>query len=185
LHFFFLSYLLDRTHPNKHIFNDRFFGHFLFKLFLTLILIILLMAKIFRKAVMAVIINDRNQILIGYSPRDKSFKFPQGGLEKNETIILGLQRELLEELNYILQHKFIIEAYTEKINYPFPKNCHPIYKGQELRIVKIKHNANANIIPQDDEFEKMLWIDPKEITNYNTEYRSEAYYQALIICGLV
>jgi len=143
------------------------------------------MAKIFLQAVMAVILNDKNQILIGYSTRDKSFKFPQGGLKENETLALGLQRELLEELDYQLHHKYILEIYTEKINYPFPPNCHPLYKGQELHIIKIKHNPKVNITPQDDEFDKMLWIKPEEIENYNTEYRAKAYYQALVICGLV
>lgn len=143
------------------------------------------MDKIFRQAVMAVIVNDKNQILIGYSPRDKSFKFPQGGIEENETIVLGLQRELLEELNYVLQHEFILEIFTEKINYPFPPNCHSLYKGQELSVIKIKHNPKVNFTPQDDEFDKMLWIKPEEIAKYNTEYRAKAYYQALVICGLV
>ena len=60
------------------------------------------MGKIYRQAVMAVIINDESKVLIGYSPRDKSYKFPQGGLEGEEDLITGIQRELKEELNYHL-----------------------------------------------------------------------------------
>jgi len=145
----------------------------------------LAMSKIYRQAVMAVIINDKNQILIGYSPRDKSYKFPQGGLENNETIVEGLQRELLEELDYQLKHEFIIKVFQEKIRYPFPPNCHPIFKGQELSIVKINYDINANTIPQDDEFDNLIWIDPNNLYKYNTEYRSEAYLKALKICGLI
>jgi putative (di)nucleoside polyphosphate hydrolase len=143
------------------------------------------MNKIYRQAVMAVIVNRENKILIGYSPRDKSYKFPQGGLEDGEDIIPGIQRELMEELNYTLYNEFILEVYSEKIKYPFPPNCHPVFKGQELSIVKIKHNPEAQTVPQDDEFNKLYWIKPVDISNYNTEYRSEAYFRALEICGLL
>ncbi len=143
------------------------------------------MNKIYRQAVMAVIVNKENNILIGYSPRDKSYKFPQGGLEDGEDLITGIQRELMEELNYTLHDDFILEVYSEKIKYPFPPNCHPIFKGQELSIVKIKHNPKTQTVPQDDEFNKLYWIAPVEISNYNTEYRSEAYFRALEICELL
>ena len=134
---------------------------------------------------MAVILNHQKKILFGYSPRDKSYKFPQGGLEKGEDIITGIQRELLEELDYALHRENIIKIYSEKIRYTFPPDVHPIYMGQELSIVKIEHNPKANIIPQDDEFDKIFWIKPTDIINYNSEYRTRAYYRAMEICGLV
>lgn len=143
------------------------------------------MGKIYRQAVMAVIVNEESKVLIGYSPRDKSYKFPQGGLEEREDLISGIERELLEELNYQLFHDHILEVYEEKVRYPFPPDCHPVYMGQELSIVKIKHRENADTIPQDDEFDELIWIDPQEVTAYNYEYRSAAYKKALIICGLI
>lgn len=141
--------------------------------------------KIYRQAVMAVIINDENKVLFGYSPRDVSHKFPQGGLEENEDIITGIKRELLEELDYHLENEFIIKVCDEKIRYPFPPDVHPVFMGQELSIVKIKHNPAAKIEPQDDEFDKLFWIQPKDILKYDSVYRSEAYYKALEICGLI
>jgi len=143
------------------------------------------MGKIYRQAVMAVIINTDAKVLIGYSPRDKSFKFPQGGLEGKEDLITGIKRELLEELNYQLLDEQILEVYHEKVRYPFPPDCHPIFMGQELSIVKIKHFAGAETVPQDDEFDQLEWIYPKDIGNYNYEYRSIAYQRALEICGLL
>ena len=134
---------------------------------------------------MAVIINKQSRVLIGYSPRDKSYKFPQGGLEDNEDPISGIQRELLEELDYHLHQDHILELLTEKVRYPFPPNCHPVYMGQELSIVKIKHRDKANTIPQDDEFDELIWIKPQDIINFNSEYRSEAYHRALTICQLI
>lgn len=143
------------------------------------------MGKIYRQAVMAVIVNNEAKVLIGYSPRDKSYKFPQGGLEDREDLITGIKRELMEELNYHLLHDHILEIYEEKVRYPFPPNCHPLYKGQELSIVKIKHRDEAETIPQDDEFDRLLWIRPHELNKFNYEYRSKAYERALMICGLI
>ena len=134
---------------------------------------------------MAVIINEESKVLIGYSPRDKSYKFPQGGLDEEEDLISGIVRELKEELNYNLFHDHILEVYNEKVRYPFPPNCHPLYMGQELSIVKIRHRPDADTIPQDDEFDELIWIHPRDVGSYNYEYRSDAYRQALSICGLI
>lgn len=134
---------------------------------------------------MAVIVNEESKVLIGYSPRDKSYKFPQGGLEAKESLLQGIERELLEELDYQLFDDHILQVYDEKVRYPFPPDCHPVYMGQELSIVKIKHRPEANVTPQDDEFDKLLWILPEDLETYNYEYRSAAYKQALFICGLL
>ena len=122
--------------------------------------------KIYRQAVMAIIINNEDKILFGYSPRDVSYKFPQGGLEENEDIITGIKRELLEELDYFLENKYIIEIYSKKIRYLFPPDVHPIFMGQELSIVKIKHDPRSKMKPQDDEFSKIFWITQKDIQKY-------------------
>ncbi len=143
------------------------------------------MGKIYRQAVMAVIVNNESKVLIGYSPRDKSYKFPQGGLDEEEDLISGIVRELKEELNYHLFNDHILEVYDEKVRYPFPPDCHPVYMGQELSIVKIRHRVDADTIPQDDEFDELIWIHPSDVGSYNYEYRSDAYRKALGICGLI
>ena len=143
------------------------------------------MAKIYRQAAMAVIVNHETKVLIGYSPRDKSYKFPQGGLEEDEDILDGIKRELMEELGYVLKTEQVIQVCEEKVRYPFPKDSHPIFMGQELHVVKIHHFPEALTVPQDDEFDELLWISPNEIVNYNSEYRADAYYKALKLCGLI
>ena len=143
------------------------------------------MAKIYRQAVMAVIINDESKVLIGYSPRDKSYKFPQGGLEEEEDLVQGISRELMEELGYELQTDHVLEVCQEKVSYPYPPDCHPIFMGQELSIVKIRHRVEALTEPQDDEFDELVWISPEEIHQYNSEYRAAAYARALEICALL
>ena len=143
------------------------------------------MAKIYRQAAMAVIVNNQMKVLIGYSPRDKSYKFPQGGLEDDEDILQGIQRELLEELGYVLESDQVVNIFEEKVRYPFPEGSHPIFMGQELSVVKINHSPTAIAVPQDDEFDELLWIPPREIVKYNSEYRAQAYLRALEICDLM
>ncbi len=131
------------------------------------------------------IVNHEAKVLIGYSPRDKSYKFPQGGLEEDEDILEGIRRELMEELGYALKAEQVIAIYEEKVRYPFPKGSHPIFKGQELHVVKINHYPDAMTVPQDDEFDELLWIPPQDIIQYNSEYRAEAYVRALQLCSLL
>lgn len=143
------------------------------------------MAKIYRQAAMAVIVNQESRVLIGYSPRDESYKFPQGGLEDDEDLITGITRELMEELGYVLHPDRVLGIYEERVRYPFPPDSHPIFMGQELSIVKISHHPEAITVPQDDEFDELLWIRPEEIVNYNSHYRAEAYFRAMQICELL
>ena len=39
-----------------------------------------------------------------------------------------------------------------------------------------------NIVPQDDEFESMVRIDPKTFDSLDTIYRKQAYLEALKLC---
>ncbi len=138
-----------------------------------------------RKAVMAIIINKQGKVLIGSSPRDGGYKFPQGGLEPNEDCITGIKRELKEELDIIITDNDIIHAYSEKVAYTYPKEEKYIFTGQELNIVTIRYNSSMQLNPQDDEFEVLYWIFPKELYKYNTFFRTDAYNNALRICRLI
>ena len=138
-----------------------------------------------RKAVMAVIVNIENKVLIGSSPRDGGFKFPQGGLDENEHFVDGIIRELNVELDLDITINDISQSYTETVKYIYPNEDKYIFKSQELNIVKVTFNDQMKLIPQDDEFEELIWINPSELPNYNTYFRAQAYEKALVICGLL
>lgn len=138
-----------------------------------------------RKAVMAVIVNRENKVLIGSSPRDGGYKFPQGGLEPDEDIITGIKRELKEELSVTITENDIIQTYSEKVSYVYPEDDYYIFEGQELYIVKVQYNQKMHLIPQDEEFDELVWISPQDLAAYNTYFRAEAYKMALKICGLL
>jgi len=134
---------------------------------------------------MAIIVNDENKVLIGSSPRDGGYKFPQGGLDKKEHFIDGIIRELKEELALEIIEKDILESYTETVSYAYPDEDRYIFKRQELNIVKVKFKNDMNLIPQDDEFEDLVWIYPSDLSKFNTYFRAKAYQKALEICGLL
>ena len=138
-----------------------------------------------RQAVMAIIVNSENKVLIGSSPRDGGYKFPQGGLEPNEDIISGIKRELKEELAITIINSDIIEVYDKKVSYTYPDDDYYIFESQELHVVKIKFNESMRLIPQDDEFDELHWIAVDELSIFNFEFRFEAYKKALIISGLL
>ena len=141
---------------------------------------------LFRIAVMAVIVNKKKQVLIGSSPRDGGFKFPQGGLELNEDAITGIKRELNEELGIIITDNDILFFSNEKVEYLYPpEDPYYIYKGQQLSVIKIQYNTSMQLTPQDDEFEELHWINPTDLPKYNTNFRLKAYLRALELCELL
>lgn len=145
------------------------------------------MEKSLRKAVMAVFVNENNEVLIGNSPRDGGFKFPQGGMDLEESPKETLLRELNEELGIILDEKLILKEYEEKVIYLFPENLENSreFRGQELCVFKIKYDTSIKFIPQDDEFDKLIWIASKDLGKYDTKHRFPAYKKALRLCGLL
>lgn len=140
----------------------------------------------FRIAVMAVIVNNEQKVLIGSSPRDGGYKFPQGGLEPHEDALTGIKRELNEELGISIIDKDIIEIHSEKVQYHYPpEDPYYIFKGQQLSVIKIQYNSSMLFIPQDDEFDELVWIHPTDLPKYNTHFRLQAYQRALEICKLL
>lgn len=142
--------------------------------------------KPIRKAAMAVIINNDGKVLIGSSPRDGGYKFPQGGLEPKEDVVSGIKREIKEELGVSITDSDILFVSTKKVRYTYPpEDPYYIFRSQELSVVKIKYNSTMKMIPQDDEFDNLLWINPADLPKYNTNFRSKAYKKALEICELL
>lgn len=140
----------------------------------------------FRIAVMAVIVNEQNQVLIGSSPRDGGYKFPQGGLDPGEDVLAGVKRELNEELGIHLQDNHIDYLCKETVEYTYPpEDPYYIYKGQRLSVVRISYNNSMKLSPQDDEFEELLWINPNELRDFDVGFRMKAYMRALELCRLL
>jgi len=145
------------------------------------------MLKSYRKAVMAVFVNDTRQVLIGYSPRDGGFKFPQGGFKPHEKPIRALQREMREELGVHIKEDDIVQICAERVKYNYTSgdDSSSTHVGQEQMVMKIRYNKSMRLKAQDDEFKEMVWISPKDLKKYDTQHRKEAYKRALELCGLL
>lgn len=140
----------------------------------------------FRKAVLAILVNDQGKILIGSSPRDGGYKLPQGGLEPGEDALTGVKRELYEELALAISDRDIEFLHRETVQYLYPpEDPYYIYKGQRLHVVKINYQGTENLFPQDDEFDRLYWIYPKELSSFDVGFRLEAYCRALTLCKLL
>ncbi len=144
------------------------------------------MNKPVRIGVLAILVNESGKVLIGSSPRDGGYKFPQGGLEPNEDIVTGVKRELKEELGISITVDDIVCVCGQKVSYRYPADDpYYIFKAQELSVVKIKYNTSMKLVPQDDEFDKLYWISPTDLHYYNTNFRAKAYQKALQLSGML
>lgn len=140
-----------------------------------------------RPAVMALFVNGRGEILIGSSPRDGGWKIPQGGMDKGETPLEALFREVKEELGVILDNRDVHPWSGEKVTYMYPPS-EPLrsrYRGQELNAFRIDFREEMSPCPQDDEFGRLEWIQPEDLEKYDTRHRARAYREALILYGLL
>lgn len=140
-----------------------------------------------RPAVLGIYINEQKQFLIGPSPRDGGYKFPQGGKDEGETSLETLYREAFEETGCEIS-QYEIKDPKLKVSYKFSSKAKKIfskekYMGQEMEVFYIKVDSTFNPQPQDEEFEKFMWITIDEFENFDFRHRKEAYKKALEYCS--
>ena len=97
------------------------------------------------------IINDNNEILLGYC--NKTYQFPGGHLEQNETLYEGLKREIKEETGITLKNIYepvlLIKYYTKNYRNTNKTRLNKIY------YYYIKTNEHYHLDELDlDEYEK-------------------------------
>jgi 8-oxo-dGTP pyrophosphatase MutT (NUDIX family) len=111
---------------------------------------------ILRNAVRAIIIKENN-ILMVFLEKTNEYKFPGGGIEKNETIEEALKREVLEEAGYkVIEIAKKIGVITEYGIAKEGKNN--IFKMiSEYYTVNIDNNQIAQKL---DKYEKELLFKP-------------------------
>ncbi len=97
----------------------------------------------------ALIINSKDEILLGYA--HKTYQFPGGHLEKNETLEEGLKREIQEETGIIIKDKNIkpfekITYYTSNYRNTGLNRKNEIY----YYVIKTDEEININNMNLDD-----------------------------------
>lgn len=121
----------------------------------------------FREAVRAVVIKN-NKILMVNS-KNKDYKFPGGGVKKNEDKIEALKREVEEETGYICSNvKDIIGIVTEKSKDRY-------YHNKLFKMISYYYIVEISDIQKEqklDDYEKKLefrpvWININDAINNN------------------
>ena len=145
--------------------------------------------KPYRPCVVAVIVNDDQQVLVGERLNAPgSWQFPQGGIDQGESAIEALRREVLEETG--CQHLDILKEASRKFRYDFPKDfpakIAKEWAGQE----QVWYLCRTNDVPdvenaKDKEFGRFCWMDAKEVLDHVIFFKKMVYHTALVDLGCI
>ena len=156
----------------------------------------------YRKSVLAVFIKfdknkdkdkdkDQKQVLVlERYDTPNAWQLPQGGVEKDESYIKALYREMLEELG---SNDFeILKVSSELVSYDFPDEIKKLLKtayiGQSAYWYLCKFNDQAAPyldLATDKEFRAYKWVAVDKVLNYSVSWKKQAYKKGLNLLGLL
>ena len=124
--------------------------------------------KHYRKNVGITLINNKQQIFIAKRCKQDVWQLPQGGVDKNETILNAMFRELNEEIGLKKNHIEIISKMPQWLYYDIPETYRKQankskYIGQKQLWFLLKLVSSDKNIKLDTykiiEFDKWQWVD--------------------------
>jgi len=140
-----------------------------------------------RKGVGVIILNEKNKVFVGKrkdNPIDK-WQMPQGGVDKGESYLAAMQRELLEETS--IKNIEILSEIEGFFEYELPANLIGIiwkgkFRGQRQKwfIAKfIGSEKEINLKTKNQEFIEWKWISPESLPDVIVEFKKEMYVALL------
>ena len=133
-----------------------------------------------RKGVCGVIIAKSGKILLGQRAHQPGqWQLPQGGIDKGETAIKALHREMEEEVG--IKNIRILKQTKKFIPYRWPPDLHPNgrYAGQEHRYYLIDGSGvKIKDLTATEEFSAFMWHSPQKTIKLIVEWRRLAYERA-------
>ena len=141
-----------------------------------------------RIGVGAIVLNNKNKIFVGKrkdNPVDK-WQMPQGGVNKDETFLNAMKRELNEETS--IKNIKIIKELDGWFEYELPENLLGIiwkgkFRGQKQKwfVVKFIGKENEiNLKTKYPEFIEWKWIDMNDLPNVIVDFKLGVYKKILI-----
>ena len=141
-----------------------------------------------RIGVGVIILNNENKVFVGKrkdNPVNK-WQMPQGGVEKGESYLSAMKRELYEETS--IKSIDILREIDGFFEYELPKNLVGIiwkgkFRGQKQKwfIAKFIGNENEiNLQTRNPEFIEWKWISPNELPNVIVDFKKNMYNKLLI-----
>jgi 8-oxo-dGTP pyrophosphatase MutT (NUDIX family) len=136
----------------------------------------------YRKSVSAFILNNKKEFILVLDKSIKPYwKLPSGGIEKNETEINALKREVFEELN--IEIDIITKSkYNEKYIWPkeIKDKTNNQYVGQDktIYLTKIKDNQTIKICER--EILAYTWVNINNYKQYLTIKNQISLFENII-----
>ena len=141
-----------------------------------------------RIGVGAIVLNKNNLVFVGKrkdNPINK-WQMPQGGVNKNEDLVVAMKRELNEETS--IKNIKILKELDEWFEYELPQNLLGIiwkgkYRGQKQKwfVVRFIGQENEiNLKTKHPEFIEWKWIKMEELPKVIVDFKKDVYKKLLI-----
>ena len=141
-----------------------------------------------RVGVGAIVLNSENKILVGKrkdNPVNK-WQMPQGGIDKNESFLAAMKRELNEETS--IKNIQIIKELDGWFQYELPKNLVGIiwkgkFRGQKQKWFVVRFTGDEseiNLKTKHPEFIEWKWVEMNELPKIIVDFKKEVYEKLLV-----
>ena len=141
-----------------------------------------------RIGVGAIVLNSENKVFVGKrkdNPIDK-WQMPQGGVNKNESFLNAMKRELNEETS--IKNIKIIKELNDWFEYELPQNLLGIiwkgkFRGQKQKwfVVRfIGKESEINLKTKHPEFIEWKWVKMNELPEIIVDFKRDVYKKLLI-----
>ena len=142
-----------------------------------------------RNGVGVIILNNENKVFVGKrkdNPVNK-WQMPQGGVEKDESYLSAMKRELYEETS--IKSIDIMKEIDGFFEYELPKNLVGIiwkgkFRGQKQKwfIAKFIGDENEiNLQTRNPEFIEWKWVKPNDLPKIIVDFKKKMYVELLEI----
>ena len=141
-----------------------------------------------RIGVGVIVLNHQNKIFVGKridNPIDK-WQMPQGGVDKDESFLDAMKRELKEETS--IKNIEIIKELDGWFQYELPKNLLGViwkgrFRGQKQKWFVVRFTGKENEInlkTKHPEFIEWKWIEMEKLPKIIVDFKKEVYKKLLV-----
>ena len=146
------------------------------------------MKKYYRQCVGMMILNDKNEILVGKRLDHPSgyWQMPQGGIDKNENPEKSVWREMMEEIG--TNNARLLQTSSQWINYDIPKDTLATlpwgkeYVGQTQKWFLFqfsRRNQDINVGTKNPEFSCWKWNHHDLLVENIVPFKRQVYSKIL------